>query len=156
DFKYTMLGKGESTACGMTEPQMEGVPNHFTSYVSVDDVDAAADRVTQLGGKVIVPPTDIPTLGRFSLVADPEGATFNLYKAPRDDEGSAVGFHWDQLDADDIERGAPFYEKVVGWKAETVDMGEGPYVVFKRGDEHLAGGMNKRQKAPSMWLPYVD
>jgi predicted enzyme related to lactoylglutathione lyase len=155
-FKYTMLGKDEaSSSCGVCEPQMEGVPNQWTSYVSVDDVDAAAKRATQHGGKVIVPPTDIPTIGRFALVSDPEGATFNLFKGSTGDDESSTAFNWNELHADDIDKVAPFYEKVVGWKAEKVDMGQGPYTLFKQGDKSVAGGMNKQEKVPSMWLPYV-
>lgn len=45
------------------------MPPSWTSYVSVDDVDAASVRVTDAGGKIIVPATDIPTVGRFSLKA---------------------------------------------------------------------------------------
>jgi predicted enzyme related to lactoylglutathione lyase len=156
-FKYTMLSKGEATTCGVTQAQMEGVPNHWTSYVSVDDVDAAAKRVTQHGGKVIVPPTDIPTVGRFALVSDPEGATFNLFKGETSDDTSQTEFHWNELYANDVAKVVPFYEKVVGWKSEQMDMGDQPYTIFKQGDQSVAGGMNKPDKAiPSMWLPYVS
>jgi hypothetical protein len=155
-FKYTMLGKGEASSCGVVEPQMEGVPNHWTSYVSVDDVDAAAKRVSKHGGKVIVPPTDIPTIGRFALVQDPEGATFNLFKGEQGDENAATDFHWNELHADDIDAVTPFYEKVIGWTSEKMDMPDGKYTVFKKGDQSVAGGMNKRGEHPAMWLPYVS
>lgn len=57
---------------------------HWMSYVAVDDVDAAAAKVWELGGKVCVPPTDIPNVGRFCVVNDPTGATFSMItlKAP--------------------------------------------------------------------------
>jgi predicted enzyme related to lactoylglutathione lyase len=155
-FKYTMLSKGEATQCGVVEPQMEGVPNQWTSYVSVEDVDAAAKRVTQHGGKVLVPATDIPTVGRFALVSDPEGATFNLFKGEQSDDTSSTEFHWNELYADNIDKLAPFYEKVLGYTTEKMDMGGGgPYTVFKKGDQSVGGGMNKPEKIPSMWLPYV-
>jgi predicted enzyme related to lactoylglutathione lyase len=53
-------------------------PPHWMSYIAVDDVDASAARVWELGGKVCVPPTDIPNVGRFCVVSDPTGATFSL------------------------------------------------------------------------------
>jgi uncharacterized protein len=53
-------------------------PPHWMTYVAVDDVDAAAAKVWELGGKVCVPPTDIPNTGRFAVVNDPTGATFSL------------------------------------------------------------------------------
>jgi predicted enzyme related to lactoylglutathione lyase len=52
------------------------------SYVAVADVDACARRVTELGGKVCVPPTDI-SVGRFAVVNDPGGATFSIITLKR-------------------------------------------------------------------------
>jgi hypothetical protein len=49
-------------------------------YFTVKDCDADAKRVKELGGKVIVPPMDIPHVGRFSIVDDPAGATFAIIK----------------------------------------------------------------------------
>jgi predicted enzyme related to lactoylglutathione lyase len=55
-----------------------GMPPTWGSYITVDDVDASAKRAVQLGGKVLVPATDIPTIGRFCVIADPQGAMFSL------------------------------------------------------------------------------
>lgn len=55
-----------------------GAPSHWLPYVSVADVDAAARKVTELGGKIRVPPTDIPNVGRFSMIDDPTGATISI------------------------------------------------------------------------------
>ena len=46
-------------------------------YVTVDDIDATVAKVKELGGNVIVPPTDIPKVGRFSVFADPQGAVIS-------------------------------------------------------------------------------
>ncbi len=54
------------------------VPCLWDPYVSVDDVDASAKKVEALGGKVMVPPPDIPNLGRFCVINDPQGASLNL------------------------------------------------------------------------------
>jgi predicted enzyme related to lactoylglutathione lyase len=43
-------------------------------------VEASAKRVEELGGKIIVPPTDIPNVGRFSIISDPTGAAISLYE----------------------------------------------------------------------------
>jgi predicted enzyme related to lactoylglutathione lyase len=48
------------------------------SYVAVDDVDDSARRVGELGGKVVVPPVDIPNVGRFCVISDPTGASISL------------------------------------------------------------------------------
>jgi len=57
-----------------------GGPSQWTAYVSVDDVDAKAKRVEELGGKICVPPMDIPNVGRFCVISDPTGATISLIK----------------------------------------------------------------------------
>jgi hypothetical protein len=54
------------------------VPAHWASYVTVDDVDARAEKAKELGATIIVPPTDIPDVGRFCTLQDPEGAVLNL------------------------------------------------------------------------------
>jgi len=80
---YTMFKKGEQPVAGMMAmpPDCgEGVPPCWMSYIAVDDVDASTARVEQLGGKVCVPPTDIPNVGRFSVITDPTGAMISLFK----------------------------------------------------------------------------
>jgi predicted enzyme related to lactoylglutathione lyase len=58
----------------------QGVPSHWTPYVSVPDVDAAAAKATDLGGEVIVPPHDAGLAG-ISLICDPAGALIGLWQA---------------------------------------------------------------------------
>ncbi|MCA9666316.1 MAG: VOC family protein [Myxococcales bacterium] len=81
EMKYTMIKNADRSNGGMIQmdAQWEGVPPHWMTYFWVDDVDAKAKQVEQTGGKVCVPPTDIP-VGRFSVVNDPQGATFTLFK----------------------------------------------------------------------------
>ena len=59
-------------------PEQGGEPPNWRPYVAVDDVDAKAAQVAELGGKVRVPPTDIPNTGRFCVINDPTGATISL------------------------------------------------------------------------------
>jgi predicted enzyme related to lactoylglutathione lyase len=61
----------------------EMMPSHWMNYVAVDDVDATAKRVEELGGKVCVPPMDIP-VGRFSVINDPSGATLSIIQLSSD------------------------------------------------------------------------
>lgn len=46
-------------------------------YVTVTDVDETAKKVPEFGGKVLVPPTDIPRVGRFCMIEDPMGAVIS-------------------------------------------------------------------------------
>lgn len=61
-----------------TGPESQGAPSHWMAYVAVEDVDERARQVWELGGKVCVPPTDIPNVGRFCVINDPTGATLSL------------------------------------------------------------------------------
>ena len=63
----------------MTE-EFGDAPSHWMAYVAVDDVDAKAKQVEELGGRVCVPPTDIPNVGRFCVINDPTGAALSLIK----------------------------------------------------------------------------
>lgn len=53
-------------------------PPHFVSYVAVDNVDEMASKAFDLGATIVVPPMDIPNVGRFSAIKDPTGAAFHL------------------------------------------------------------------------------
>lgn len=55
------------------QPQM---PPTWGVYITVEDVDAIAEKATALGGKVLMPPMTIESVGKFSLIQDPQGATF--------------------------------------------------------------------------------
>jgi hypothetical protein len=83
---YTLFQRAgedkEGNAAGMMKlsPDMQGVPPHWLAYFAVADCDASAKKVGELGGKVVVPPTDIPNIGRFAIAQDPQGATFALFK----------------------------------------------------------------------------
>ena len=77
---YTELRLGETGVAGlfsMDEKWPAEVPAHWMLYFAVTDCDATAARVTELGGAVHVPPTDIPP-GRFAVLADPHGAVFSI------------------------------------------------------------------------------
>ena len=56
------------------------IPSHWMAYVAVDDVDAKAKQAEELGGKLRVPPKDIPNVGRFCIITDPTGATIALIR----------------------------------------------------------------------------
>ena len=77
---YTEFYVGGKPSGGMMQMGTEfgNAPSHWMAYVAVEDVDASAKRVEELGGKVCVPPTDIPNTGRFCVINDPTGATISL------------------------------------------------------------------------------
>ncbi len=60
-----------------------GVPPHWLSYVHIDALPAARDRVTRNGGKVMMDAIVIPTIGTFGVVSDPQGAVFALFEGEK-------------------------------------------------------------------------
>jgi predicted enzyme related to lactoylglutathione lyase len=76
---YTVFRSGESRVAGMTALAngAEQLP-HWLTYFAVDNCDDTARRSKELGGQIAIPPTDIPTVGRFAVVSDREGATFGV------------------------------------------------------------------------------
>jgi hypothetical protein len=82
---YTMLKVGDRAIGGVMSTGIGGaipadVPPHWNVYFGVDDADATVARAQKLGGTTIVPPTDIPGVGRFAVLADPQGAAFCVMK----------------------------------------------------------------------------
>jgi predicted enzyme related to lactoylglutathione lyase len=69
---------GQGIAGGMNPP-MPGIPPVWTIYFATDDTDATVEKATSMGGTVFQPPTDIEP-GRFAVLADPQGAMFNVIK----------------------------------------------------------------------------
>jgi predicted enzyme related to lactoylglutathione lyase len=59
---------------------MEGVPPHWLVYFSVADCDGTVDRAKALGASVVIPPSDIPDVGRFAYLRDPQGAMFAVIR----------------------------------------------------------------------------
>jgi uncharacterized protein len=147
--KYTMLKSGDKGVGGMMSLMPgEKAPPHWRTYCTVLDVDAAARRAGQLGGKVLVPPTDIPKVGRFAVVADPQGAVLLPFRdaneSPELEGLPPVGtFCWDELLTTDPAAATSFYTQMYGWTVTERDMGPaGPYRLLKRG-ERMSGGIMK-------------
>jgi len=79
-MEYLIAHAGDKQACGMMNMPAEakGVPSHWMSYITVDDVDGLTEKAKGLGAEVIHGPQDIPTIGRFVIIKDPTGAVVSL------------------------------------------------------------------------------
>jgi predicted enzyme related to lactoylglutathione lyase len=64
----------------MNGPEYQGVPAHWGVYFAVDDCDATVEKAKGMGATSCVPPTDIPNVGRFAVIQDPQGAIFSVFK----------------------------------------------------------------------------
>lgn len=168
EFRYLIMSAGEKMVAGMM-PMPEdmcaagGRPG-WLGYIGTDDVDAATQRVSKAGGAVHRPPADIPDVGRFSVVADPQGAVFMLFTPLGGDNAPApagtpghVG--WRELYATDGSSAFAFYAAQFGWtKGEAVDMGPmGTYQLFATGGDPIGGMMNKPEGIPApVWQFYFN
>ena len=76
-MNYTVVKAGKSTIGGIMASPQPGMPPSWNSYVTVNDVDKVAREAQQLGGKILVGPQDIPTVGRFCVIQDPQGAVIS-------------------------------------------------------------------------------
>ncbi len=79
---YTEIDLGGEQFGGMMKMQAEwgDMPSHWMVYFAVNDCDASVRKAESLGGKVCVPPTDIPNTGRFAVLQDPQNAFFSIIK----------------------------------------------------------------------------
>ena len=137
--------------------------SHWMSYLAVENVDDIAHRMRDLGGKVGVPPTDVPGIGRLAICSDPTGARFSPFKgdeetAGREDAPAPGGFCWTELLTTDTAAAAEFYREICGWSTHEIDLGEaGKYTIFRRGNVDAAGMMQIPADSDSAcnWLVYV-
>ena len=86
---YTTIQAGGEQVGGimpMPEDVPAGTPPHWATYVTVQDVDTVAARIRRHGGTVLVPPMDIPFVGRFCTFCDPQGAVLSVISYTPDTE----------------------------------------------------------------------
>jgi uncharacterized protein len=156
---YTMLRLDGKDACALSAAR-EGQMTAWLSYVTVDDVDAAARRAGELGGTVHAEPFDVVEAGRMAVVQDPTDAVFALWQA-RDNIGAQIvngpgALTLNQLNTSDPDRAQMFYTGLFDWRVEQVAAGDRPYWGLYNGGS-LNGGMMPlpaEMRAPSHWLVY--
>jgi predicted enzyme related to lactoylglutathione lyase len=143
-----------------------GVPPHWISSVEVNNVDETTRKATSLGGKIVMPPMDIPGTGRYSMFSDPQGAVIAVFQPSGPSEGfdgtPKLGRHsWNELMTTDYKRAFDFYRQVLGWeKIAEIDMGGGMvYLEFGKNGKMYGGMYNRLPEmvgVPPFWLPYIN
>src|SRR6266853_745441 len=161
---YTLWMAGQTQIGGlMALPQdAGGPPPHWLVYVGTPSVDASCLQAQGLGAKVVKAPADIPNVGRFAVLSDPQGATFALFTPgggpPPGPEPPQGGFSWHELATTDVQGAVRFYGELFSWrKGRAHDMGAaGVYQVFEHAGNQAGGICNVQgpSTAPS-WLSYV-
>ena len=94
----------------------------WTTYIGVDDVEAAVANVAAAGGTVVAPPLRAGNAGRLALVTDPTGANLALWEPGRRKGVELVNepgsWNWSLLSTPDPARAAAFYAEVFGWETD--------------------------------------
>jgi len=165
DGVYTIFQlNGRDTGAVYTLPQRlldRGVPPRWGVYFAVPDVDAAAARVTELGGTLLQPPFDVMDQGRMVNCEDPGGAGFSLWQAKRHfgagvlNEDGAVC--WSELATWDTAQAREFYSRLLGWEIKS-SANMATYIEFSTGGQERGGllPMHAEWKgAPSRWSIYI-
>ncbi|HVE21315.1 MAG TPA: VOC family protein [Acidocella sp.] len=166
---YTLLSiNGESAAGLMEMPETlraTGAKPLWLGYVGVDDVDKIAALATAKGAVVHKGPADIPNVGRFAVLTDPQGALFALFKSHGGESASLPQLRnpghggWHELIAANAQDAFAFYSSLFGWtKAEAIDMGPmGSYQLFAHNGVPIGGMMTCPQaQAPTGWTYYFN
>ena len=166
---YTLFTVAEMPVAGLMQQPEEvrkrGAPPSWLGYVGVANVDTAAAKVARLGGTVHVPPSDIPNVGRFAVVLDPQHVAFALFQPAGDEpdrpvDPSAPGrVGWHELATNDWPKAFSFYNELFSWqKGDAVDIGAmGTYQLFTVGGQAMGGMFNKPPAVPApFWLYYVN
>jgi uncharacterized protein len=170
DGRYTLVTVGEIPIGGILQKSADsftgGTKPGWMGYIGVNDVDEFSNRVQQAGGSVHRTAEDIPGIGRFAVVADPQGAIFVLFQPhdvrqepERPKAGSPGSAAWHDLVAIDWQTDFAFYAELFGWsKSEAMDMGpNGVYQIFAVGSQPIGGMMNRMDPAQAPgWLFYFN
>lgn len=161
---YTMWTRqaGGHDSLGGIQPGSQDQPPGWLAHVTAPDADATARRAVELGGRVVVPPEDIPGVGRFAVIADPWGAGLSAF-TPSDgggdepDEPPVGAFSWHELaSGGSAEEAFGFWADLFGWvKTDAFDMGpDGLYQMYGAGGRPY-GGIYHVSGHPAGWLHYV-
>jgi uncharacterized protein len=165
---YRLFTARETPVAGLMELPAEakrtGALSQWIGYVAVDDVDAAAGRVKELGGTLHIPPTDLSGVSRFSIIADPQMATLAIVKGREQGRvvpakpGALGQVSWHELLTADLEEAFAFYSELFGWQKAIAHTGSmGTYQQFSTGTEAIGGMFARPEMSPmSFWLYYFS
>ena len=165
---YTMLFAGPNAVAGLAPLPAatvgQGARPNWLGYVHVGDVDASTALARDLGGTVWRAPADAPGVGRFSLVADPQGAFIVLFKSANDLPPPAAvsvpqGYTgWRELQTPNRDAALAFYGRLFGWsKASQQDLTSAGADLFAVDHQTVGGMRDKPVAAPAaLWTYYFQ
>lgn len=157
--------KGKSAAALYTQrddEKQQGIPPHWTCYITVDDVDAVISKVPGAGGQVFGEAFDVFDAGRMAAIADPTGGVICLWQ-PKQHIGCEIvnevgAFCWSELITDDVAKASGFFEEVlgIGVHRQTEPF---PYTMMMV-DGNVVGGFFPKEpemgNMPNVWSIYFS
>lgn len=171
---YTMFVANGAPMAGVlshaADAKTIGAPTTWLTYIGTPDVEETARQAMELGGKILKQPADIPTIGRFAIIQDPQGAAFAAFTPIQPPRGDRMGeveigdFSWHELPTTDRTAAFEFYQRLFGWEpTESMDMGSeggvyrGIYQMFGWKGKSLGGMFTKAadMPGPPAWIAYV-
>jgi predicted enzyme related to lactoylglutathione lyase len=172
DYRMITIPKGGNVGGVMRlSPEMAelGARPIWLGYVGVNDVDAMVASIEHVGGKTLMPAHDLPGVGRFAMITDPQGAPFYIMKPTpppgREDADSdafsvdqPMHIRWNELATSDPDAAIHFYQQHFGWHQQgDMDMGPmGKYRFVQHGGVGIGAIMPKTPHMPaSMWSYYI-
>jgi len=167
ELAYTVLAASAVPVSGLMDLPEEGrrlgATPRWLGYVAVDDMDATAKQIERRGGAVLLPPTD-SNIGRVSVVADPQRATFALVSGLTFGERQPSGLDdlgrvgWHELLAEDRSKIFDFYGGLFGWQKAEGEPGQADlYQLFSAGGQTIGGMLTKQPSVQQpCWLYYFN
>ena len=184
-YRFIKHGEGEYDFVGgamQLTPEMlaGGARPTWVTYFCVEDVDAAAARIAERGGSVLMAPFDIEGAGRMAFVTDPQGIAFYVMRGLPDMDSpdidsldidspdidsqvfAAEGSHdgrcgWNELITPDLDAALGFYREIFGYDTdERMSMGPemGDYVFLKTGEGTIGAAMAAMAGSSPCWRFY--
>lgn len=161
---YTMLQLDGVDVAALSEmgpeQKSQGMPPVWNSYITVDDVDEAANKAKELGATLAMEPFDVMDAGRMAVIQDPTGAFVSLWQTGTH-KGAGIfnvpnTMSWNELDTRDVEAAKAFYTSLLGWESQTDEQG---YTVWIN-NGRMNGGMMQIDEnwgdVPSHWAVYFS
>jgi hypothetical protein len=162
---YTVVKQGGVPIAGISRAQ-RAVPDQpvsqWISFLSVANVDGAAEMVKQGGGRIVAGPLDLPRVGRGAVVIDPEGAPLGLLRSTVGDPVDTPApmpnrFLWTEHLSRQPQAVAAFYARLAGFEIRKTEVGDRAYWLLRSQDRPRAGVMRNPTTADRpVWLAYVQ